>query len=359
VRIDGLHIAGQHAEPRSDDRAAEHADAEALAQGFKAFPAAADDPVEPGEHLAERHGHAVLKAGPAQTHHASELFGLAGEAVFECGHAFQRAARLAVQNDILRRGVDVVGGLAHVDVRIGMDLLVSLVPREQFVGPVGDDLVEVHVDGSAAAAPDVDGKLPFHPAFKDVVAGAGNGAGLICAERADVPVRQRAGLLDFRQRANHGGIVVEGFVRHIEIREGTERLNAVIRPVRQRHFAKGIFFYTHGLGILLKGNEGGTPCTLEHKRLVPHLDGGPEALFPRLGKEKGTEGHILHAEADGVHVNDLVVRFAAGAVADDHSPDLGGDVLILELPGEKHVREARHVAVLDLFPIVDIPLVRR
>ena len=79
-----------------------------------------------------------------------------------------------------------------------MDLLVSLVPREQFIGPVGDDLVEVHVDGSAAAAPDVDGKLPFHPAFKDVVAGADNGACLICAERADVPVRQRAGLLDFR-----------------------------------------------------------------------------------------------------------------------------------------------------------------
>ena len=73
--------------------------------------------------------------------------------------------------DLDRGRVDVVGRLAQVDVLVGVDVVVlALLVAEQLERPIGDDLVGVHVRGSAGAALEhIDHKLIVELASDDFI----------------------------------------------------------------------------------------------------------------------------------------------------------------------------------------------
>ncbi len=116
---------------------------------------------EGGELLPECHRHGVLQLGAAHLQHVAELDGLAGEGVLEDGHGVEQAAHRRYGRDSDGGRVDVVGGLAEVDVLVGVQVPV-LAPgvAQQLQRPVGDDLVGVHVGrGAGTALNDVDDEL--------------------------------------------------------------------------------------------------------------------------------------------------------------------------------------------------------
>lgn len=106
----------------------------------------------PGQALSEGERHRVLKARPADADHGAEGFHALPDCRLQRGEGVQQAAGFAVQDKGGRRGKHVVGGLAHIDVGIGMDAIRALVPGQQLVGAVPQHLVDVHVDGCPAAS---------------------------------------------------------------------------------------------------------------------------------------------------------------------------------------------------------------
>ena len=130
--------------------------------------------------------------------------------------------------DLAGRRNDVVGGLAAVDVVVGIDqAVIALLTAEQLNGAVGDDFIGVHVQGGAGAALDrLDDELIMQPAADDLIAGLDNGFGLFLVENAAFIVRDGAGLLDLGQ-------AVDDFIMHAqacdpEILIGAGSLDAVV-----------------------------------------------------------------------------------------------------------------------------------
>ena len=136
-----------------------------------------------------------------------------------CANAFSflRSARMQlaerrneVGGDALGRGdmhrgrERVVRRLAHIDVIVGMNRLFGAeLAAEQFVGAVGDHLVEVHVGlGAGAGLPDHQRKMIVELAFDDLARGAGNGAGAALVDQAELAVGFRGGELDDAERVN-------------------------------------------------------------------------------------------------------------------------------------------------------------
>ena len=79
--------------------------------------------------------------------------------------------------EVDRRREDVVGGLAHVDVVVAVDLV---------AGERRDDLVGIHVRRSAGAGlEDVDRELVVVLAGADRVAGVGDRGGEVFVEQAE------------------------------------------------------------------------------------------------------------------------------------------------------------------------------
>ena len=102
-------------------------------------------------------------------------------------------------------GKDVVGGLAQIDVIVGVNRrLAPQDPARQFDGPVGDHFVDVHVGlGAAAGHPDVQGKMVVQLARDDFLRGPNDQSGLICGQLPQLPVGQGRGLLDQGQGPDH------------------------------------------------------------------------------------------------------------------------------------------------------------
>ena len=110
-----------------------------------------------GELLAQREGDGVHQVGPADLGDPGEGLGLGGERVAQAPHRGQQArGQLLGGGDVHGRREGVVGGLRHVHVVVGMDRgLGTHHAAVELDGPVGDDLVGVHVGlGPAAGLPD-------------------------------------------------------------------------------------------------------------------------------------------------------------------------------------------------------------
>ncbi len=109
--------------------------------------------------------------------------------------------RQQVVGDLVQRrqvdggGEDVVGGLTHVDVVVGVGAL---------AGEVGDHLVGVHVRGGAGAGlEDVDRELVVVLARPDRGAGRGDTPGQVAVEQPEGAVGLGGGGLDPAQPADH------------------------------------------------------------------------------------------------------------------------------------------------------------
>ncbi len=217
------------------------------------------------ELLAERHGDGVLELGAAHLQDVAELLGLGGEGVAQHGHGGEQFPHGRDGGHLDRRRVDVVGGLAEIDVLVRMQVaVVALGVAEQFEGPVGDHLVGVHVRrGPRATLDDVDHELVVQPSAPDLPAGGGDRVGLPRGEQTEVAVGESGGLL-------HGGegvdqVRVRGDRRagDREVLHGTRRVDAPVRLGRHLPVAEEVVFTAppigHGHNKVLcwsRGSEG-------------------------------------------------------------------------------------------------------
>ena len=142
-------------------------------------------------------------------------------------------------------GKDVVGGLAQIDVIVGVNRrLAPQDPARQFDGPVGDHFVDVHIGLRAAAGhPDVQGKMVVQLALEDFLRGPNDQPGFICRQPPQFPVGQGRGLLDQGQGPDHlqgHQVVADG---KVEQRPLGSRPPIAVR--RDLDFSQAVTFRSH------------------------------------------------------------------------------------------------------------------
>ena len=103
------------------------------------------------------------------------------------------------------RGIDIVGRLRAVDVIVGMAVLIGpLGVAHDLQGQIGDDLVGIHVRGSAGPALDaVHRKLVEHVPGQDTVTGGTDGDADIPGQYLQFHISQGTGFLDTGQGPDH------------------------------------------------------------------------------------------------------------------------------------------------------------
>jgi len=139
-------------------------------------------------------------------------------------------------------GEDVVGGLAVVDVVVGMDDGVAAEGlAEDLIRPVGDDLVRVHVEADAGAGlEDVDGELVVMVAVDDLLGGGEDGVTLDHGEEVEGAVGSGGGHFDHGEGADElrvGTHAADG-----EVVDGADGLRAVEGVDGDVDGAEGVFF---------------------------------------------------------------------------------------------------------------------
>jgi len=119
--------------------------------------------------LAERHWLRRLEACPAQSEHVRELDRLRSERSPQALERSREFLRLLENGELEGRRHDVVRGLPHIDVIVGMDTAIVAKRRpDDLQRPVGDYLVGVHVDrGAARAFEHIDHEMLVMPALDD------------------------------------------------------------------------------------------------------------------------------------------------------------------------------------------------
>ena len=158
----------------------------------------------------------------------SRAFG--GEGVFELGEGLEQFPGREDRAELDRGGVDVVGGLAEVDVVVGVQPgVVALRVPEDFQGPVGDDLVGVHVRGGPGAAlDDVDDELLAEFAVHDLGAGLPDGGGTPGVEQSELVVGAGGGEFHGGQPADQVHVGGQRLAGDGEVLHGPEGVDAPV-----------------------------------------------------------------------------------------------------------------------------------
>jgi hypothetical protein len=147
-----------------------------------------------------------------------------------------------VQRELQRGRIDVVRGLAEVDVVVRVDesVLAATFPRE-LEGAVRDHLVGVHVRRRAGAALDhVDHEVLVVAAGANLLRGADDEVGDVVGEEPEVVVRERGGLLDRGQRGDERGKLSQGGAGDREVLERAQGLDSIHCLVGHLAIAKQI-----------------------------------------------------------------------------------------------------------------------
>ncbi len=205
------------------------------------------------EFLAERHRHGVLQVGAAHFQDLVELFALREERLLQSPQCVHINVEPQDQREAERRRIDVVGRLAEVDMVVGIDeLILALLVAERFQRKVRDHLVRVHVGRRAGAALDeVGDELVAHLAGDQAIAGAGNRVGNLRVEHAEVPVRQRCGFLHVAESLDEVRLQRHRNAGDVEVLLAAQRLDTVVRVVRNLLFAEEVLLDAVGHGVLL------------------------------------------------------------------------------------------------------------
>ena len=182
-----------------------------------------------------------------------------------------------------RRGDHVVGGLAAVDVIVGVHGLFGPQRRaQQLVGPVGDHLVGVHVPrGAAAGLKDVDRKVLVPAPLLHLSGRLCDGLGQLWGEGAQLGVDLGRGALDRAQRPDQGRR--NALVRDAKILHSALCLRAPVGPGGKDHLAHGVRFcaksfclFTHGFSLV------------SVLAILCSRDFQPTIVGPRLGSTRKT-----------------------------------------------------------------------
>ena len=159
--------------------------------------------------------------------------------------------------NLQRRRIHVVGALAHVDVFVGVQVLV-LAPRvaEVLERKIGDDLVRVHVGRGASPALDhVHHELGMQPSCAYFLAGCNDGVGSLLVEQSELVVGERRRLLDRGQRPDQVRIDRYRIAGDREVFDGTQRVYAVIDACRDGAVAEQIVLDAGWLGRPCRSRE--------------------------------------------------------------------------------------------------------
>ena len=153
--------------------------------------------------------------------------------ILEIFNGFHCLLNHPVKDDRFCSRVGIVGRLAHVDVRVRMNFIVTFAARQNFVSPVRDDFVNVHIDPGPMAAPNIDGELIGEFSCDDLI----TGLSFMSFESLDFFIGKRRGLFYFSNRSNHVRKFVESMIRHIIVLSASDSLNTVVGFFRNRKFA--------------------------------------------------------------------------------------------------------------------------
>ena len=135
--------------------------------------------------FAQGNGHRILQVGAAHLDDVFEFFALGFEAFGQVDEGFIEDAGFVHEAHLDGGGEYIVRGLGHVAVVIGRnDIIPSPRVAENFQGPVAEDFIHIHVDGSAGTALDgIQRELVVHLSADYIIRCFHNGAadGLIHA----------------------------------------------------------------------------------------------------------------------------------------------------------------------------------
>ncbi len=92
---------------------------------------------------------------------------------------------------------DIVGGLRHIDMVIGMDAVLAQSTAQDLGGPVGDDLIDIHVmTGAGAGLEGIHNKLVVPFPFNHLLRSLQDGLRPFGIQQAQVKVDFGSGALD-------------------------------------------------------------------------------------------------------------------------------------------------------------------
>ena len=197
---------------------------------------------EPGELLPKGHGHGILHLGATDLEDAVELAPLRGERLGEALVLGEQSLHTHDHGQLDRRGVDVVGALAAIDVvdRVEELVLPPAVP-ENLETAVRDDLVRVHVrGGSRTALDDANAELAVQRPAHDLLADLVDHRRLLGFENPEFEVGPGSGLLDSREGDDEVGIHREGAAGDREVLERASRVDAPVCKGWDWHRPEGV-----------------------------------------------------------------------------------------------------------------------
>ena len=157
------------------------------------------------EFLAQGERRGVLHVGASDLQYVLERLSLVFQRLVKAGQRrIEPIGDLLGGGDMHGRGKGIVGGLAEIDVVVGVNrLLGAELAAQEFAGAVCDHLVEVHIGlGAGAGLPNHQGKMTVELAVHDLVCRRGDRLRQVLIEAAELEIGQRRSLLDERHGAD-------------------------------------------------------------------------------------------------------------------------------------------------------------
>ena len=201
-----LREAGHTSHARTHGSGAEHAGAPARPFPFQQQPIPTYSRSITGKFLPQRDRYGILQTGTSHLDHIGELRGLGVQSRLKVRSGLENPAHFIMDGDPLGGRHHVVGGLAHVDVGIGMDLIRALVSGKNLIGPVRQHFVGGHIEGGTRSPENTQGKIGIEGSVRHFVAGPHDGIRLARIERADFLIGQGARLLHLGDGLDEGRI---------------------------------------------------------------------------------------------------------------------------------------------------------
>ena len=196
------------------------------------------------ERLTQTHGNCVLKLRATHLEHVVKLVRLAVELSAQGLEALLERAKQVEHRKLASGGNDIVGGLSHVHMVVGMHCrIVAQRVAQHLAGTVRKNLVHVHICACTSATLDiVDNELIGKASGHDLFASSDDSRGLLRLKAASRSVGNGRGLL------HQGKVADEHRVHRLasngEVAMRTQRLHAIVGIDRNIHLANRVLLTT-------------------------------------------------------------------------------------------------------------------
>ena len=209
---------------------------------------------EGGKFLAQGHGHGILQLGAANFQNVFKFFRFHLESPAQRGQGGQQILNAKVSGQLHRRGVGVVGRLRSVHVVIGVNHVISAFGlADDFQRPVGNHFVGIHIGRSACAAlQHVHDEMRIQHAGGHVIAGLGDGLGLLGIDGAQAQVGRSRRFFHIGERADQVGHLRHAVAGDGEVLHRTGRVHAPVGGIRQVFGTEEVAFLAHGVFLTVK-----------------------------------------------------------------------------------------------------------